>query len=113
MDFRLTPEQELLRRSVREFAESEIRPHVMEWDEAQGFPRELLAKFADLGLMGIQFPEEYGGSAMSSVDYCLCIEELACVDPSVCLSVAAHNGLGSAHIFMFGTDAQRQKYLTP
>jgi alkylation response protein AidB-like acyl-CoA dehydrogenase len=113
MDCRLTDEQELLRRSVREFAESELRPHVREWDEAQEFPRELLAKFAALGLMGIQFPEEYGGAGMSSVDYCICIEELARVDPSVCLSVAAHNGLGAAHIYLCGSEEQRRKYLVP
>ena len=113
MDVRLTEEQELLRRSVREFAEGELRPHVMEWDEAQGFPRALLGKFAALGLMGIQFPEDYGGAGMSSVDYCICIEELARVDPSVCLSIAAHNGLGASHIFMFGTEEQRRKYLIP
>lgn len=113
MDVRLTEEQELLRRSVREFAESELRPHVMDWDEAQQFPRALLARFAELGLMGIQFPEEYGGAGMSSVDYCICIEELARVDPSVCLSVAAHNGLGAAHIAMFGTDEQKRTYLVP
>jgi alkylation response protein AidB-like acyl-CoA dehydrogenase len=109
----LSSDQQLLRRSVREFAETELRPHVMEWDEAQEFPRTLLAKCAELGLMGIQFPEEYGGAGMSSVDYCLCIEEIARVDPSVCLSVAAHNGLGASHIFMFGTEEQRQKYLVP
>jgi len=113
MDLRLSEDQELLRRSIREFAESELRPHVMEWDEAQQFPRDLLAKFAELGLMGIQFPEQYGGSAMSSVDYCICIEELARVDPSVCLSIAAHNGLGAAHIAMFGTVEQKQQYLLP
>src|SRR5688500_17715418 len=113
MDFRLSDEQDLLRRSVREFAEAEIRPHVMEWDEAQQFPMDLLPKLAELGLMGIQFPEEYGGAGMSAVDYCICIEELARVDPSVCLSVAAHNGLGASHIFMFGTEAQRRKYLVP
>jgi alkylation response protein AidB-like acyl-CoA dehydrogenase len=113
MDFRLTDDQELLRRSVREFAEAELRPHVREWDEAQHYPRELLAKCADLGLMGIQFPEAYGGAAMSSVDYCICIEELARIDPAVCLSIAAHNGLGSAHIFMFGTEAQKQRYVVP
>jgi alkylation response protein AidB-like acyl-CoA dehydrogenase len=109
----LSPDQELLRRSVREFAETELRPHVMEWDEAQEFPRELLTKCAALGLMGIQFPDEYGGAGMSSVDYCLCIEELARVDPSVCLSIAAHNGLGASHIYMFGSEGQRQQYLTP
>ena len=109
MDFRLTDEQELLKRSVREFAEAELRPHVREWDEAQHYPRDLLARCADLGLMGIQFPEAYGGAAMSSVDYCICIEELARVDPAVCLSIAAHNGLGSAHIFLFGTEEQKQR----
>jgi alkylation response protein AidB-like acyl-CoA dehydrogenase len=113
MDLRLTDDQELLRRSIREFAETEIRPHVMEWDEQQLFPKELIPKLAALGLMGIQFPEEFGGAAMSSVDYCIAIEELARVDPSVCLSVAAHNGLGAAHISMFGTDEQKHRYLTP
>ena len=113
MEFAFTPDQELLRRSVREFAESELRPHVREWDDAQQFPRELLPKLGALGLMGIQFPEEFGGAAMSSVDYCICIEELARVDPSVSLTVAAHNGLGAAHIAMFGTDEQKRKYLAP
>jgi alkylation response protein AidB-like acyl-CoA dehydrogenase len=113
MDFRLSEDQELLRRSVREFAETEMRPHVMEWDEAQHFPKELIPKLSALGLMGIQFPDEYGGAGMSAVEYCICIEELARVDPSVSLSVAAHNGLGAAHIGMFGTEAQKQKYLVP
>jgi alkylation response protein AidB-like acyl-CoA dehydrogenase len=113
MDLRFTPDQELLRRSVREFAETEIRPHVREWDEAQHFPPELRPKLAALGLMGIQFPEELGGAAMSAIDYCICIEELARVDPSICLSVAAHNGLGAAHIAAFGTDEQKLKYLVP
>jgi alkylation response protein AidB-like acyl-CoA dehydrogenase len=113
MNVCLTEDQQLLRQTVREFAEREMRPHVMEWDESQRFPRQLIDKLAGLGLMGIQFPEQYGGAAMSAVDYCICIEELARVDPSVCLSVAAHNGLGSAHIFMFGTEAQKQRYLVP
>jgi alkylation response protein AidB-like acyl-CoA dehydrogenase len=113
MDFRPTEEQELLRRSVREFAETEIRPHVREWDQDQHFPRELIPKLASLGLLGIQFPEQYGGAAMSAIDYCICIEEIARVDPSVALSVAAHNGLCSSHIFLFGNEDQKQKYLTP
>ncbi len=113
MDFRLTEEQELLRRSVREFAEIEMRPHIMEWDDAQHFPAELIPKLAALGLLGIQFPDVYGGAGMSAVDYCICIEELARVDPSVALSVAAHNGLCSAHIGLFGTEEQKQKYLVP
>jgi alkylation response protein AidB-like acyl-CoA dehydrogenase len=113
MDLRLSEEQTLLRRAVREFAESEIRPFVREWDEAQHYPSELTPKLAALGLMGIQFPEAYGGAAMSSVDYCICIEELARVDPSICLSVAAHNGLGAAHIAAFGTEEQKRRYLVP
>jgi alkylation response protein AidB-like acyl-CoA dehydrogenase len=111
MDFRLSEEQQLLRRTVREFAEAEIRPHVMEWDESQHFPMELLPKLADLGLTGIQFPEQYGGAAMSAVDYCICIEEIARVCPAIALSVAAHNGLCTAHIAMFGSDAQKAEYL--
>ncbi|MGE0593450.1 MAG: acyl-CoA dehydrogenase family protein [Vicinamibacterales bacterium] len=113
MDLSLTDEQVLLRESVREFAEREMRPHVRAWDEAQHFPVELLPKLAALGLMGIQFPEELGGAGLSAVDYCICLEELARVDPAVALSVAAHNGLGAAHIAMFGTDAQKRKYLIP
>jgi len=113
MNVSLTEEQILLRQSVREFAEAELRPHVREWDEAQAFPREILGACAALGLMGIQFPEDYGGAAMSAVDYCICIEELARVDPSVCLSIAAHNGLGAAHIFMFGSESQKRRYLVP
>ena len=113
MDLRLSEEQSLLRRAVREFAETEIRPFVREWDEAQHYPPELTTKLAALGLMGIQFPEAYGGAAMSSVDYCICLEELARVDPSICLSVAAHNGLGAAHIAAFGTEEQKRRYLVP
>jgi hypothetical protein len=113
MEFRLSDEQQLLRGSIREFAEAEIKPHVREWDEAQHFPAELLPKLAELGLMGIQFAPDYGGAGMSAVDYCICIEELARVDPSVSLSVAAHNGLGAAHLSMFGSDEQKQRYLVP
>jgi alkylation response protein AidB-like acyl-CoA dehydrogenase len=111
MDFRLSDEQEILRRTVREFAEAEIGPHVMEWDEAQAFPMELVPKLAALGLTGIQFAEEYGGAAMSGVDYCICIEELARVCPAVALSVAAHNGLCTSHIALFGTRSQKEQYL--
>ena len=113
MNLALTDDQALLGRTVREFAEAEIRPHVMEWDEAQHFPLELIPKLAALGLTGIQIPEQYGGAGMSAVDYCICIEELARVDPSVSLSVAAHNGLCSAHLNMFGSEAQKQRWLVP
>jgi alkylation response protein AidB-like acyl-CoA dehydrogenase len=111
MDFRLTEEQVLLRRTVREFAEAEIRPHVMEWDEAQEFPLDLLPKLAGLGLTGIQFPEAYGGAGLSAVDYCICIEELARVCPAIALSVAAHNGLCSAHIGIFASEEQKRQFL--
>jgi alkylation response protein AidB-like acyl-CoA dehydrogenase len=111
MDFRPTDEQALLRRTVREFAEAEIGPHVREWDEAQAFPMSLVPKLAEMGLTGIQFPEEYGGSAMTAVDYCICIEELARVCPAVALSVAAHNGLCTAHIAMFGDEDQKRTFL--
>ncbi|MEP6915289.1 MAG: acyl-CoA dehydrogenase family protein, partial [Acidobacteriota bacterium] len=91
--------------------EAEMRPHVMEWDEAQHFPMDLLPKLAALGLTGIQFPEEFGGSGMSAVDYCICIEELSRVCPAIALSVAAHNGLCTSHIATFGSDAQKAQYL--
>ncbi len=113
MDFRLSEEQDLLRRSVREFAETEIRPHVREWDQDQHFPSELMPKLAALGLLGIQFPEQYGGAGMTALDYCICIEELARVDPGVALSVAAHNGLCSSHISLFANEGQKQTYLVP
>jgi len=111
MDFRPSDDQDLLRRTVREFAEAEMRPHVMEWDEAQHFPMELVPKLAALGLMGITFDEQYGGAGMSAVDYCICIEELARVCPAIALSMAAHNGLCTAHLAMFASDAQKQQYL--
>ena len=113
MEIRLTEEQQLLRQAVREFAEAELRPHVMEWDEAQSFPIELLPKLAALGLMGIQVPDAWGGSGMSAVAYCVCIEELARVDPSIALSVAAHNGLCVAHLYVFGSEAQKREFLPP
>jgi len=99
MNFELNEEQQQIKFSIREFAESEIRPHVMEWDEAQHFPTELRPKLAELGLMGIIFPEEYGGAGMGYVEYATIIEELGRVCGSVGLSVAAHNSLCSNHIY--------------
>jgi alkylation response protein AidB-like acyl-CoA dehydrogenase len=113
MDFELSEEQQQVRMSVREFAEAEIAPHVMEWDESQHFPIELVPKLAELGLMGVIFPEEYGGAGMGYVEYATIIEELSRVDGSVGISVAAHNSLCSNHIFMYGTEEQKQKYLVP
>ena len=113
MDLRETDEQQFLRRAIREFAETEIRPHVMAWDEAQAFPRELLPKLAAVGLMGIQVPDAFGGAGQSAVGYCICIEELARVDPSIALSIAAHNGLAVAHLAYFGNEDQKAKFLQP
>ncbi|MCW5959446.1 MAG: acyl-CoA dehydrogenase family protein [Pyrinomonadaceae bacterium] len=113
MNFELSEEQQQIKMSVREFAEAEIAPHVMEWDETQHFPEELRPKLAELGLLGILFPEKYGGSAMGYVEYATIIEEIARVCGSVGLSVAAHNSLCSNHIFMFGTEKQKEKYLAP
>ena len=113
MNFELNEEQQQIKYSVREFAESEIRPHVMEWDESQHFPEELRPKLAELGLLGVVFPEEYGGAGMGYLEYATIIEEISRVDGSVGLSVAAHNSLCSNHIYSFGTEAQKQKYLVP
>lgn len=113
MNFELSEEQLQIKHSIREFAESEIKPYVMEWDETQHFPVELRPKLAELGLMGILFPEEYGGSGMGYIEYATIIEELGRVCGSVGLSVAAHNSLCSNHIFMFGSEEQKQKYLVP
>jgi alkylation response protein AidB-like acyl-CoA dehydrogenase len=113
MNFELNEEQQQIKHSIREFAEAELLPHVMEWDESQHFPIELLPKFAQLGLMGIIFPEEYGGAGMGYIEYATIIEELARVDPSIALSMAAHNSLCSGHIYIAANEQQKQKYLTP
>src|SRR3954466_15443487 len=113
MDFELNEEQQQIKYSVREFAESEIRPHVMEWDETQHFPEELRPKLAELGLLGVTFPEQYGGAGMGYVEYATIIEEIGRVCGSVGLSVAAHNSLCSNHIYMFGSEEQKQRYLVP
>ena len=111
--FALTSEQEAVRAMVRDFAKTEIAPRVMEWDEAQTFPRDVMAKLGELGMLGILVPEEFGGSGLSYVDYIHIVDELSRVDGSIGLSVAAHNSLGTNHIFLFGTEAQRRKWVTP
>ncbi|HYY70739.1 MAG TPA: acyl-CoA dehydrogenase [Terriglobales bacterium] len=111
MDFQFTEEQQQLRRSVREFAEREILPHVMEWDEVSQFPLETVKELGRLGLMGVIFPSEYGGAGLGYVEYVLAIEELARVDGSIGLIVAAHNSLCTNHIFVAGNEEQRRKYV--
>ena len=113
MEFALTDEQQQLRRTVREFAEGEILPHVMEWDEASRFPSELIPKMAEMGFLGVIFPEKYGGAGMGYVEYAIIIEELSRVDGSVGIIVAAHNSLCTNHLYKFGTEEQKKKYVEP
>jgi len=113
VDFGLTDEQKQLRRTVREFAEGEILPHVMEWDEASKFPLELIPKLAEMGFLGVIFPEKYGGAGMGYAEYAIIIEELSRVDGSIGIIVAAHNSLCTNHIYKFGTEEQKKKCVTP
>jgi hypothetical protein len=112
VDFEYTPEQIQLRRAVREFAAAEIAPHVMEWDEQQIFPLEVIKKLGQLGYMGVIFPEKYGGAGLGYIEYSIVIEELSRVDGSVGIILAAHTSLCSNHIYKAGTEEQKQKYLT-
>lgn len=113
MDFELTAEQELVRRTAREFAEGEIAPVIARYDEAEEFPAEIVQKLAALGFMGALFPHDYSGAGLDYVSYALVVEELSRVDGSVGITMWAHNSLCANHIYMFGTEAQRQKYLPP
>jgi alkylation response protein AidB-like acyl-CoA dehydrogenase len=111
LDFQLTEEQQQLRRSVREFAEREILPNVMKWDEAGEFPLATIKELGKLGLMGVVFPPDLGGAGMGYVEYVLAVEELSRVDGSVGIIVAAHTSLCANHIFLAGNDEQKRKYL--
>ena len=111
MDFDYSAEQMQLRRSIRDFAEAEIAAHVLEWDENQIFPLEVIKKAGQLGVLGAIFPEELGGAGLGYVEYSIIIEELARVDPSVALIVAAHNSLCTNHIYLAGTDEQKKQYI--
>src|SRR3954470_15038818 len=111
MDFEYTPEQIHLRKAVREFAEAEIAPHVMEWDEAQTFPLDVIKKLGELGYMGAIFPEDLGGAGLGYIEYSIIIEELSRVDGSVGIIVAAHTSLCSNHISKAGNEEQKRKYL--
>jgi alkylation response protein AidB-like acyl-CoA dehydrogenase len=113
MDFNYSEELLEIKRIAREFAENEIRPHVMEWDEKQIFPREALAHLAQLGFMGVLIPAEYGGAGLGYLEYVTVVEELSRVDGSIGISVAAHNSLCTAHIFESGTEEQRQRFVVP
>jgi alkylation response protein AidB-like acyl-CoA dehydrogenase len=113
VDLELGEEERLLRKTVREFAETALAPHSREWDEKQEFPREVFGQLAELGLTGVCWPAEYGGAGMSTLQWAIVMEELSRVDAGVALSLAAHHSLCSAHIFLAGSEAQKKKYLTP
>src|SRR5262245_60563185 len=111
MDFDLSDDHELIRRTVRDFAEGEVRPVAEELDRTKSFPYEIVRKLGDLGLMGIPFPEEYGGAGGDSLAYALAIEELARVDSSVAITVCAHTSLGTQPIYLFGSEEQKREWL--
>ena len=111
MDFDLTPEQQLIRSTVRDFAEQEVAPVAEELDRTKSFPYEIVEKLGGLGMMGIPFPQEYGGGGADTLAYALAIEELARVDASVCITVAAHTSLGTMPIYLWGTDEQKRDWL--
>jgi alkylation response protein AidB-like acyl-CoA dehydrogenase len=109
--FVLTEEQEQLRKEIREFAAREVTPHVMAWDEASEFPMAVVKKLGEMGLLGVIFPPEYGGSGLGYLDYVLAIEELSAADGSIGITVAAHNSLGTNHIYLAGTEEHKKKYI--
>jgi short-chain 2-methylacyl-CoA dehydrogenase len=111
MDFDLSDDHELIRRTVRDFAEAEVKPVAEELDREKRFPYEIVAKLGELGLMGIPFPESYGGGGGDSLAYALAVEELTRVDSSVAITMCAHTSLGTQPIYLFGTEEQKQRYL--
>ncbi|HEY0556471.1 MAG TPA: acyl-CoA dehydrogenase family protein [Thermoanaerobaculia bacterium] len=113
MDFSLTDEQRAIQETAREFARREVDPIVEEYDESQKYPREVMRKAGELGFLGIIFPEEYGGAGLGYTEYVIVVTELSRIDPSVGISVAAHNSLCSNHIYKFGSDEQKKRWLVP
>ncbi len=111
MDFELSEHHRILQSSLREFFAREVAPHARKWDEEERFPTELVPKLAEMGLLGIRIPEEYGGSAMDTLSYAIAVEEAARVDGSLALTIASHNGLGTGHLLAFGSEAQKRRYL--
>ena len=113
MNFDLPEELIEIQRTVRAFCEAEVKPRAREWDEAETFPREVVGRLGEMGLMGIAVPEEYGGAGMGALAVAVVVEEVARFDGSLALTVASHNGLGTGHILRFGTEEQRRRYLPP
>ncbi|MBL8006521.1 MAG: acyl-CoA dehydrogenase family protein [Ignavibacteria bacterium] len=111
MNFQLTEEQLAVQQAARDFAQNEIAPYIMKYDESQEFPMEIAKKLGDIGFLGIIFPEEYGGSNFSTMEYAIIVEEISKVDPSMGLTIAAHNGLCTNHIYSFADETLKKKYL--
>ena len=111
MDFELAEHHQLLRKTVRDFERAEVAPKAQAWDKEERFPKEIIPRLAELGLLGIRIPEEYGGSGLDVLSYAICVEEIARVDGSLALTVASHNGLGTGHILAFGNEEQKRRYL--
>ena len=110
-EFALTDNQRMVQQVAHDFAEKEIKPFVMKYDESQEFPIDIIRRLGELGFMGVIFPEEYGGAGLTYLEYVSVIEEISKVDPSVGLSIAAHNSLCSNHIYTFGNEEQKRKYM--
>lgn len=113
MNFDLTDDQKAIQRLARDFAQNEVRPRAEEMDREEAFPYELVADMAELGFMGLPFPEEYGGAGADTVSYALAVMEIARVDASTAITMAAHISLGAAPFYLFGTPEQKQRYLIP
>ncbi|HET9133155.1 MAG TPA: acyl-CoA dehydrogenase family protein [Gemmatimonadales bacterium] len=111
MDFSLSPDQVAVRDMVRDFAATQIKPHILAWDEAQHFPHDVVRGLAEQGLLGIVFPEQYGAAGLSYIDYVNILEELAAVESGIALIVAAHNSLAIGHIHVAGTELQKQQWI--
>src|SRR5918998_190592 len=111
MDFDLSDDHELIRRTVRDFAEGEVAPVAEELDREKRFPYEIVAQLGELGLMGIPFPEEYGGAGGDTLAYAIAVEELTRVDSSVAITMCAHTSLGTQPIYLFGTEEQKEEWL--
>ncbi|HXG00089.1 MAG TPA: acyl-CoA dehydrogenase family protein, partial [Bacteroidota bacterium] len=111
LDFSLTESQRAVQELARKFAEEEIRPHVMKYDESQEFPHDIIRKAAELGFMGITWPENLGGAGLTELEAIIIIEEIAKVDPSIALTIASHNSLCTGHIMKFGSEEQKRKYV--
>ena len=113
MHFALTKEQEMIRTMVREFAEKEIRPFATEWDKKQEFPAETVRKMGKLGLLGLPIPQQWGGAGVDYISYAIAVEEISRVDGSMGITVASHNSLATNHIYLFGNDEQKARWLVP